>query len=296
MQLHQVSVVIPALNAEGFVADAIRSVLAQTHAPVDIIVIDDGSTDGTASIARQFGVQVRCVSQPNRGLSSARNRGIKESSGEFVAFLDADDMWAPTKLEKQIALLGNDPNIAVVHTDTCRLTQSTGRIDQFPANRQEFVGKCWIPLWHGNRIGVSSVLVRRSVLQEHGGFDEEIRRPTTQDYDLWLRLARHVEFGFVAEPLHVARFHQANASRNKVAMIEDTIYVLQKELARHRMQYVAAGVQDPDARIGHEYAQLANAYLQNNLRSSARKAILRYLRHFPKDRRAWHTLYKSCWT
>lgn len=290
----RVSTVIPAFNAANYIADAIGCVLAQSHGDVEVVVIDDGSTDNTAAIASQIDKRVRCLRQPNRGLSAARNRGIEESTGEFVAFLDADDMWAPTKLEKQLALLDCNASIGVVHTDSCRLMQSTGHIDEFPANRHEFVGKCWIPLWHGNRIGVSSVMVRRSVLQEYGCFDEEIRRPTAQDYDLWLRLARHVEFGFVPEPLHIARYHETNASRDKVAMIEDTIYVLKKELGRHRQEYLAAGVRDLDARVAYEFARLANVYLQNNSSSEARVAILRYLRHFPKDCRAWQTLCRSC--
>ena len=109
-----VSVVIPAYNAEAFVGDAIDSVLAQTFHDFEIIVVDDGSADGTRRVVTAYGDRVRFYQQEQAGASRARNRGIEEAHGEFIAFLDADDLWLPTKLEKQVQAFRNDPSLGLV--------------------------------------------------------------------------------------------------------------------------------------------------------------------------------------
>ncbi|MEW4527080.1 glycosyltransferase family 2 protein [Maioricimonas sp. JC845] len=112
-----VSVVIPCYNGEAFIGEAIRSVLDQTHAPLEVIVIDDGSTDRSATRAAEFGTPVRVISQENQGESVARNRGIDEAHGEWVAFLDADDLWEPQKLEIQLQVATSRTDVHCVHTD-----------------------------------------------------------------------------------------------------------------------------------------------------------------------------------
>lgn len=111
-----VSVVIPAYNAAPYLGDAINSVLDQSYKRIDLIVIDDGSTDETAAIAFGFGERVRCIQQANRGMAGARNRGIAECRGDFVALLDADDTWMPTKLAKQMEALSAAPTFGACYT------------------------------------------------------------------------------------------------------------------------------------------------------------------------------------
>src|SRR5688500_9583140 len=108
-----VSVVIPAYNYGHFVTEAVASALNQTHPHVEVIVVDDGSTDGTADILKPFGSRIRYIYQPNRGLSAARNTGIRAARGEWVAFLDADDLWHPSKTETQLSAVVNDSHIAL---------------------------------------------------------------------------------------------------------------------------------------------------------------------------------------
>lgn len=168
-----VSVIIPAYNAAATIAAAIKSVLAQTRAPDEIIVVDDGSKDDTGAVVERFGPGVRLIRQINAGCGQARNTGARESRGTWLAFLDADDLWLPTKLERQIPETA-DPRVAVV---VCRGRTNEGRL----------LGRHFgfDDLWERNDAIVSSSLVRRSTFELAGGFWKE---RACEDYHLWLRL------------------------------------------------------------------------------------------------------------
>ncbi|MBV9251607.1 MAG: glycosyltransferase [Acetobacteraceae bacterium] len=171
-----VSVIIPAYNAEQHLARAVNSVLSQTCAPLEIIVIDDGSSDETEKVAATFGSAIRFVRKTNGGPASARNLGAKMASGEWLALLDADDWWYPDKLEAQLALY-TSPDVALIRC----LADS----DQ----PQGPVELRFHDLWERNWITNSSVLVRRSVFQQLGGFDEGRELISVEDYNLWIRIA-----------------------------------------------------------------------------------------------------------
>ncbi|HYL81892.1 MAG TPA: glycosyltransferase, partial [Candidatus Acidoferrum sp.] len=189
-----VSVIIPTYNSAGFVVEAVRSVLAQTHSPVEIIVVDDGSTDATAESLRPYAERIRYLYQQNRGVAAARNAGIAVARGDLLAFLDADDMWVPDKLERQLACLDRRPQVGVTHADARHCYVDSGRQCARPPLARQFDGNCYTDLFFGNRIVTSSVMVKRHCLEAVGGFDETIRAASVEDYDLWLRLARRYEF------------------------------------------------------------------------------------------------------
>ncbi len=195
-----VSVVIPAYNAQGCVGGAIRSVLAQTHPVREIIVVDDGSQDATASVVRGFAAPVRYLHQPNAGVSAARNRGVREASGDWVAFLDADDHWLPEKLDRQMELLQTRPDL---HWCGCRpayVKDGEPAPAEIPVPLKAFLrAPAAVPFFESLRQGLvfqtSGVVVRRTVLQETGGFDESLR--VNEDRDLWWRIAfRHPLVGY----------------------------------------------------------------------------------------------------
>jgi glycosyltransferase involved in cell wall biosynthesis len=225
-----VSVIIPSFNSSRFVAQAVKSVLAQTYVPCEVIVVDDGSSDDTHAVLAPFYERIRYFYQSNTGLSKARNRGIEEAQGELIAFLDADDQWLPEKLIKQWKCLQADPNAALVHTDTYQLHDSDGRQTYVYRRKERFSGWCYPVCFWGNQLTVSSVMVVRRCLERIGVFDEEIRGPSTQDYDLWVRIARHYPFAYVNEPLVLYRHHDASGSLNTRMMLEDEYYVLAKTL------------------------------------------------------------------
>jgi len=170
-----ISVVIPAYNAGCFIAAAIESALAQTIPLIEVLVIDDGSTDDTFRIASSYPGPVRALTKANGGPASARNLGVQHARGEWIAFLDADDRWFPNKLEKQMELI--DPAVAVVHAGCL------GRSDGVPAETT------FAQLWRRNCIVNSTALVRRSVFIQLGGLDEDPQIVGVEDYNLWLRIA-----------------------------------------------------------------------------------------------------------
>ena len=174
-----ISVVIPAYNGEKFVANAIRSALAQTYPPLEIIVVDDGSKDGTVGVIAGFPAPVCLLRQSNGGPASARNHGIREAKGDWIALLDADDTWLPHKLERQICHC-SDPKVGVIHAfGEDWKTETEGEI------RRPLT---FATLWIKNGIITSSVLMRKRACVEVGYFDEDRALIAVEDYNLWLRL------------------------------------------------------------------------------------------------------------
>jgi glycosyltransferase involved in cell wall biosynthesis len=174
----KISVVIPAYNAERFMPRCLGSVFAQTLKPEEVIVVDDGSTDDTAAVAAGLGARV--ISQPNGGIAASRNTGIRNASGEWLAFLDADDMWAPTKLERQAACIR--PGTVLVYTGV-RIFDDHGVRGQRPATDPIKARKM---LRYCNPIAPSSVLVRREAVIQIGSFRDGLN--ACEDWGLWFRL------------------------------------------------------------------------------------------------------------
>jgi glycosyltransferase involved in cell wall biosynthesis len=188
------SVVIPAYNAAATVDAAIRSALSQTRSDLEVIVIDDGSTDTTAEVAEQIGdPRVRVLSQPNRGLPAARNAGIRAARGTYVAFLDSDDLWLPSYLDLATRALAAINNPGFAYTDAYTFEPVTGKVYRHPTMHRMHppvpppadAAGFLLELLKRNFVYVSTV-VPRSVLDEVGGFDES--RTSVEDYELWLRI------------------------------------------------------------------------------------------------------------
>lgn len=201
-----VSVVIPTYNRADWLCEAVESVLAQTYAPIEIIVVDDGSTDGTPDMLAARFPAVRCIVQPNAGVSAARNRGLAAAAGQYINFLDDDDLFMPDKIARQVARLEADPELFLVHCryhDVDAAGHKLGRVGVLPE------GEALPDLLRGNFIWMSAPLIRREAVERVGGFDETLS--TCADYDLWLRLAADgARFGCVQEPLGCYRLHGAS--------------------------------------------------------------------------------------
>jgi glycosyltransferase involved in cell wall biosynthesis len=221
----EVSVVIPTYNSARYVTDAVDSVLNQSFVDLEVLVIDDGSTDDTQSVMGRYGEAVRYIRQENGGVSVARNRGISESCGRYVAFLDADDLWLPDKLERQLE--------AINHHFDCRACYSaftvvTSELKPIDVHRSERHGSVLEDLLtRGNIVGTpSTVICERELLCEAGGFDPALSYGA--DWDLWLRLAVITEFCQVDEPLVLYRQHDGNMSRSGPLVESDSLLVLEK--------------------------------------------------------------------
>lgn len=225
----KVSVIIPAYNAEDFIREAVDSALAQTHRDIEVIVVDDSSTDDTPLILKGYGDRILVHRQANTGVAGARNTGARLSTGEWVAFLDADDVWRPAKLERQLAISTS----AVSYTNRFNF----GARGALPEVQSEvtplLAGDVFVPLLaRGNFITVSSVMMKREVFDELGGFYHQ--PGGCEDWDLWLRAAEHHEFSVAPEPLVGYRFHATSMSRNYRAMAPARRSVVSRALALDR--------------------------------------------------------------
>jgi glycosyltransferase involved in cell wall biosynthesis len=223
----KVSVVIPTYNHARFVGQAIESVLSQTLPAHEVIVVDDGSSDNTQEVLNPYASPVRVVRQQNQGVAAARNNGARFATGDFLAFLDADDVWLPRKLELQAARFGGKHEPGLVHCGVedindaglplCRhLDGLEGRVatDLLLFRRPVILG------------GGSGIVIPRAVFEETGGFDTQLS--TSADWDLFYRIASRYEVGFVAEVLLQYRLHGSNMHGNVRAMERDMLLAYDK--------------------------------------------------------------------
>jgi hypothetical protein len=208
-----VSVIIPTFNRRAYVQEAIDSVLAQTYTGYEIIVIDDGSTDGTGEALRErYGDKIVYEWQENQGESVARNRGIALAQGEYIAFLDSDDLWLPEKLEKQVAYLGEHPEVGAVFAESWVIDAAGQKLGDDKASNGitaedlSLQGLCY----DDALLLPSSAVFRQTALQRAGGFDTEIHHG--EDYEFFARVRMVCLFSHLAEPLACHRRHGLNQS------------------------------------------------------------------------------------
>lgn len=225
----RVSVIIPAYNAEAFVREAVDSALAQTHRDVEVIVVDDSSTDGTARCLAAYEDRIRVHRQANTGVAGARNAGVRLSTGDWVAFLDADDVWRPRKLGAQLAAA----DAPLVYTNRFNFG-ARGPLPEVQSEVTSMVeGDVFESLLlRGNFITVSSVMMTRALFDDLDGFYAQ--PGGCEDWDLWLRVAERHRIRYVPEPLVGYRFHGGGMSRNHRAMAPARRAVVARALALDR--------------------------------------------------------------
>ncbi|WP_414754032.1 glycosyltransferase family 2 protein [Anabaena sp. CCY 9910] len=222
----KVSVVIPAYNAMQYLPATVESVLQQTFTDIEILIINDGSSDNILAWTAQItDPRVQVISQKNQGLSGARNMGINHASGEYIAFIDADDLWLPTKLEKQVKCLDNSPQAGLVYTWTA-WTDETGKPTGVIV-ASDVEGYVWEQMVVNDKISNgSSAMVRRICFDKVGLFDTELT--SSEDRDMWIRLAAHYHFAVVKEPLTLYRRHSQSMSKNRPKMLKNIRRVFEK--------------------------------------------------------------------
>ena len=225
-----VSVVMPAHNVAWCVGRAVDSVLAQDYRERELIVVNDGSTDGTRALLGAYGDAVTVVDQPNRGMSAARNAGIRQARGAYVAFLDADDWWLPRKLSQQVELMENRPEIGFCST-AARVEDGEGRLLNLWRCASGATNILTTLFAENATIagGCSAVMVRKPLFDRVGLFDEHLGG--FEDPDLWLRLAAVSGYACIDEPLAVILRREKSVSRNLDTMRAATLHSLRKNRA-----------------------------------------------------------------
>ena len=270
-----VSVVIPTYNRAPIVCDALESVRRQTYRPIEVIVVDDGSTDGTEALTRDWqakhatedGFISRYVSQKNQGGNVARNRGIAQCTGDYVAFLDSDDCWLPEKLAKQMrVLLTNDDDMGAVYCGLCHVELATGEVLEtprrsFPTGRlldQLLVRDVTAP--------TSAYLIRRGVFRHVGIFDTELQ--ARQDWDMWIRIASKYRIGAVPEALVEYREHSGERTRTDP---QKEINAYQRILAKYASLRLGLSLSTRRSVKAAYYRRMGRVYYHHGI--STRKAI-----------------------
>lgn len=234
-----VSVVIPVFNGERFLREAVQSVLDQHYSPLEIIIVDDGSTDGTATVAKALAGPVRYLRQVNQGPAAARNRGIEHAQGSLIAFADADDLWPADKLELQLPYLLRDATIDIVlgRIQQVRLSET----DNGQTRAEEFADPAF-------SVNLGSAIIRKSVFERVGLFDETMRY--SEDVD-WFMRARESSAAIVTldAVTLLYRQHEQNMTRGKSTSELNVLKALKRSLDRRREQTgVAAALPNFPAR------------------------------------------------
>lgn len=283
-----VSVIVASYNMGSYLPLAVSSALAQTYGNIEVLIIDDGSTDDTAAIARGLltDPRVRYIHQQNGGQASSKNRGIRESKGEFIAFLDADDLWAPTKLDEQIPLFMKSAKVGVVCARYVEIDAEGKELRVDPSTF--FRGKVSGRLLKYNYIGFSTSVVRRECFETLGCFKEDLGMGI--DYELWLRFSTRYEFDFVDRTLVKYRVWAGQMSKNLKRRYLNGIATMEKFLKDY-----PASVPDNLRRDAwaHTYAGFGEClWITESARREALREYVRALAYRPTYVPAWKGVAK----
>jgi alpha-1,3-rhamnosyltransferase len=256
-----VSVIIPAYNHEMYIEEALQSVINQTYKNIQLIVINDGSTDGTGAVIVNFikkndKFNIEYFSKPNEGICRTFNKGLELAKGKYIALLASDDMYASDKTEKQLRLMEENANIGLVFSDHyfVRFNQVTQikATDYKPSTKRCFVNNIqnvnmYEKLLTENIIPALTVLIRKECFDKVGGFDNDLQR---EDYDMWLRISKEFPIAFIDEPLAYYRIHDSNLSHTAVGF--NTFKII---MATMKKQY-------NDSPLKHQYFKRKYLFLK----------------------------------
>jgi len=210
----KISVIIPTYNSAQFIAEALESVFVQTYKDYEVIVVDDGSTDNTKEVLKPYMSKIRYIYKENGGAASARNVGIKNARGEYIAFLDSDDLWLPEKLEKQVKYFEEHLQVDMVFADCVRFGEEV--LNTRNGTRQLVSDDMFVNIWWYNIVPTSTVIVRKSCFEKVGLFDEAREIETAEDAEMWLRIAREYKVGYLKEVVTKYRVRTSGYSRSNI--------------------------------------------------------------------------------
>jgi glycosyltransferase involved in cell wall biosynthesis len=287
----KVSAIVPVYNCAQYVGKAIESILAQTYRAQEIIVVDDGSTDNTREALEPYKDSIIYVYQKNAGEPAARNTGIRHSTGEYIAYLDADDLWLPDKLQLQMEYFRTHPQCDLVYTDMmtfddqgiieCSVRSSRARVYSS--------GKIFPQLFRETLFGSGSVVLRKAAAEKAGGFDETFF--VGSDYEMWLRMSRSFEFGYVDKPLLMYRQHRDMSTQKLGKVPQDgmpwQVKVLKRTLELFPEAERELGKPAINHRMAVPYMWLGRSWMDRGNHKEARRLISGAIQYDP-----WNPRYR----
>lgn len=300
-----VSVIIPVHNGAQYVHDAIQSALAQDYSPLEVIAVDDGSTDATPQILARFAGRIHCLRQENLGAAAARNAAIRVARGEYLAFLDADDVWFPDKLRRQVAYLQSHPEVRLLFSRWRLWSGERAHEPPPPGEAQPGGGERVNPEhcgWIYNEllldcvVHTTTVVMRRELVEKIGLFDEGLRRG--QDYDYWLRASRVTPFHQLDAALSAYRLHATNSTWRPLATNFPCL-VLERALrlwGRTGPDGRVTGAAAMRKRLAREWFSFGYRHLQAGSYAFAAHAFGRSIASWPLRPRAWLLMLASVLT
>jgi len=267
-----VSVIIPVYNRTEYICEAIDSVLAQSYQDYEIIVVDDGSTTDFRKVLEPYIGKIKYIYQENKGLAAARNYGIKNSKGKYLAFLDDDDLFEPRKLEIQVAILENNPEVGFVYSDGYVFdTTNPSELELNPAVARDDQNNEFVKLFFMSpNVRFPTVLIRRRCFEDVGLFDKDL--PQHEDGDMLLRIALRWQVKFSDYPSARVRHHANRMSLDRIGMYKSVIKSSKKILASYPEFRNSLGTV-VDNRLAEIYFQLGEAYLRKKM---VRKSITQF--------------------
>ena len=293
----RVSVVIPTYNCARFLGQTIDSALRQAYRDFEIIVVDDGSTDDTQQVVAVYGKTIRYVYQSNQGASAARNVALSIASGEFIAYLDADDLWIADKLSRQVEYMDDHPACGFLHTEVSVIDEQNKVLHtrfNYETNRPVPQGLCIRELLLRSHIQTLTVLERRTAFDDAGMFD--LRLPVAQDYLHWLGVVlRGYEVGYLAEPLGQYRWRAGSLMSSQRRLVEDFVRIYEIIVAEYGLEQ-SQGAEMMELVQAQLYAtQRQLAYLERREGSGAiaRRRLSRLIRQRPFDLKLYLDFAKS---
>jgi glycosyltransferase involved in cell wall biosynthesis len=287
-----VSVIMPVLNGERYIAEAIESICRQTYTSVELIVVNDGSTDRTREIVQAFGgrIALTCVDHArNQGIAPSINDGIRSASGDFIAFLDHDDLWLPEFLDTQMAYLRDHPDVGMVHSDI-RTIDGDGNILEHSAlecrGKRQPSGYVFRDLFMNSMVCGNSVVIRKECFDRVGLWDEELR---WADYHLWLRISRHYKIDYVPKVLTAYRQHSSQNTRTSTTRPADEVPVGAQTIEKLLQEYPEIrnelGTRMINRRIASFFFELAYQWFAAGEFANTRLCLRRALRFWPTNPR-----------
>lgn len=292
--MQKVSVIIPLYNLKQYIGKAIESVLTQTYPNIEIIVVDDGSTDEPQTVLNKYEGRIKLIRQEeNKGPSNARNTGIRNSKSEYIVFLDADDYICPNKIEIEVKVLEKYPEIGWVYETSLIFDENKSIIKKLPdavlqSTEQPPQGKIFHKLLtgRGNLMPVNAVMIRRKVI-DVGLFDESLRG--YEDWDFWLRISAKYEVKYIDKSLAFVRFRPDSSQRNFTMFYSDRIRVINKicrlypDLTHPYRCEINKALAQTHNRLGVEY------YNKDRLKESVSE-FLKAIKAYPFGRRVYFNL------